>query len=309
MKLRLPVTKGIIFAGCSFTWGQGLYYYSSLPTLLAGSNTFDPTLLTDSQIEFMKSVRYPRLVANHFNTFEHVDARNGGSHVSTIKWWESALGFNSENYSENTPKRPETFNDGSRLSSVAWWKNALSKNTKNPKTLDSARVPDIKASEISTVVFQLTQTHRCVKLALDENTVIPYNEAYLPKYRASFDNWLEKNNISLDEYTDYYTNESLNVVKEFLMKCEEHGMKSLIINWPRENVKFLKSDEWMNKRLVPLTHEGVDYYDMDTLMESDTSMKISTDYRNFIEPPKDDHPSLACHKLIAENLIRYLENE
>ena len=25
--------KGIIFAGCSYTWGQGLYYYSGLETL------------------------------------------------------------------------------------------------------------------------------------------------------------------------------------------------------------------------------------------------------------------------------------
>ena len=27
------VYKGMVFAGCSFTWGQGLYYYSNLPTL------------------------------------------------------------------------------------------------------------------------------------------------------------------------------------------------------------------------------------------------------------------------------------
>ena len=25
--------KGLVFGGCSFTWGQGLYYYSDLPRL------------------------------------------------------------------------------------------------------------------------------------------------------------------------------------------------------------------------------------------------------------------------------------
>ena len=25
--------KGILFGGCSFTWGQGLYFYSNLPNL------------------------------------------------------------------------------------------------------------------------------------------------------------------------------------------------------------------------------------------------------------------------------------
>ena len=32
-KQNAKITKGIIFAGCSFTWGQGLYYYSNLDTL------------------------------------------------------------------------------------------------------------------------------------------------------------------------------------------------------------------------------------------------------------------------------------
>lgn len=25
--------KGVLFGGCSFTWGQGLYFYSDLPNL------------------------------------------------------------------------------------------------------------------------------------------------------------------------------------------------------------------------------------------------------------------------------------
>ena len=40
------VTKGIIFAGCSFTWGQGLYYYSNMETLKEPPpNQYDVTLV------------------------------------------------------------------------------------------------------------------------------------------------------------------------------------------------------------------------------------------------------------------------
>ena len=33
LKQNAKVTKGMVFAGCSFTWGQGLYYYSGMDTL------------------------------------------------------------------------------------------------------------------------------------------------------------------------------------------------------------------------------------------------------------------------------------
>lgn len=71
--------KGIIFAGCSFTWGQGLYYYSDLPNVVPQTDeTFHPNNLTEAHIKFKDSIRFPRLVANYFNTFEIVRKPNGG---------------------------------------------------------------------------------------------------------------------------------------------------------------------------------------------------------------------------------------
>ena len=49
------VVKGIIFAGCSFTWGQGLYYYSNLPTLKEpGPFLYDNNIVEQSHIKFME---------------------------------------------------------------------------------------------------------------------------------------------------------------------------------------------------------------------------------------------------------------
>ena len=65
--------KGLIFAGCSFTWGQGLYYYSGLDTLVEPApDCYDAKLVTDAHKKYMETLRYPRLVANHFKTFEIV---------------------------------------------------------------------------------------------------------------------------------------------------------------------------------------------------------------------------------------------
>lgn len=297
MKIDLPVTKGIIFAGCSFTWGQGLYYYSNLPTLKEGTNSFNLKQLTYSQIEYMKSVRYPRLVAEHFKTFEIVSPTNGGAHKSIVTWWSSSLGI---------PSKESMINK------------------------------KISCQEISTVVFQLTQTHRCRNLVLDKTDgyfirckqivdrwlaknnmtvgkylgryAISYNEAYFPKYEKLFERWLAKNNLTIDTYQEYYTRESLEQVKIFLTECEKRGLRTVIINWPKENVDYIKSDKWFCDRFLPLTYMDKEYDDIDTLMEEHPDMKISSDYKNFSSPPPDNHPSLDCHKLIAKNLITYLEN-
>ena len=72
--------KGIIFAGCSFTWGQGLYFYSDLPNVIPqADNDFHPSKVTDAHIKYKDTLRYPRLVANHLDTFEVTKKSNGGN--------------------------------------------------------------------------------------------------------------------------------------------------------------------------------------------------------------------------------------
>lgn len=89
--------KGIIFAGCSFTWGQGLYYYSDLPNVIPQTDeNFHPNNLTEAHIKFKDSIRFPRLVANHFNTFEIVRKPNGGSDKMSMDFIKNILNGGSE---------------------------------------------------------------------------------------------------------------------------------------------------------------------------------------------------------------------
>lgn len=77
--------KGLVFAGCSFTWGQGLYFYSDLNhTPKFDDWVYDYSLMTDALIKFKDTIRFPRLVANHFNTFDVCKATNGGSDVTSL---------------------------------------------------------------------------------------------------------------------------------------------------------------------------------------------------------------------------------
>ena len=101
-----PVKKGIVFAGCSFTWGQGLYYYSNLPSLADKEPAPDcwfSHLVTHSHLRYIESVRYPRIVANHFKTWELVIPGNGGSNQSTVNYWNHILTDSEPNSIEKLP--------------------------------------------------------------------------------------------------------------------------------------------------------------------------------------------------------------
>jgi hypothetical protein len=90
--------KSIIFGGCSFTWGEGLYYYSDFNNLIVqNEGQFDHQFLTDAHLRYKDTLRFPRLVANHFNTIEIVKSTNGGSDLSTIEFVNQVLGEGENN--------------------------------------------------------------------------------------------------------------------------------------------------------------------------------------------------------------------
>ena len=79
--------NGIIFAGDSFTWGQGLYYYSNLPNLkIPKTGHYIHTYVTPSHRKFKDTKRFARLVVNEFETFELVKIGNGGNDYESLEF-------------------------------------------------------------------------------------------------------------------------------------------------------------------------------------------------------------------------------
>ncbi len=93
--------KGIIFAGCSFTWGQGLYFYSRLPKLVKPvDGCWDNSWITNAQLKFKDIIRYPRLVANRLDTFEIVKENNGGSDHDSLHFISDLFENNRYDYND-----------------------------------------------------------------------------------------------------------------------------------------------------------------------------------------------------------------
>jgi hypothetical protein len=277
--------KGIAFVGCSFTWGQGLYFYSNMPTLQHQPlDTYDTAMVTDAQIEFMKTRRFPRLVANHFNTFELVQNENGGSNTNNIEWWNDCF--------SKTPSRP------------AWHYN-------------TPFLPNYSYNELSHAVIQATQCFRDTFIfdhteELERLKDFGYdasNDTYhslLLKSDMVID-YLKHIGLTMNDWEFAFMQRSIQILKKLMQQFEDNGIKTSIMTWPDENVLHIENDHWLRDRFVKMQHNGILYNSIDRLMFSEPSLKILHDYDSFAVPPQDSHPSLQCHRIIADNLIKHLE--
>jgi hypothetical protein len=284
MKSQSPVTKGMIFAGCSFTWGQGLYYYSNMSTLVEPpANHYKVEFIKDTHIEFMKSIRFPRLVANHFNTFELCQPWNGGASYSIHDWWQRCFmdKTDPEKHKGNHPSTPPTYN----------------------------------YEDVSHVFYQFTQWARA-------QSPVKLNSQYTMSHSDTMNNplftrWLIDNNLTLDQYIDQAKRKEIQEVKDFLKTFVDKGIKVYIMSWPLDILEYIEQDDWLRNKMIKFDYKGNSYPTMDHMMETtdefreilNPELTIYRDIDEFEITPQDMHPSKKCHRVIADSIIKHLERE
>jgi len=298
-------TKGIIFAGCSFTWGQGLWYYMNSSTVQEDiKNGYTPHLQQSQHLAFKDAVRFPRLVANHFKTFELVQPKNGGANHQIIKFWTTAL--QTPTIKDRIRIRGHNFDytnrslDGVDLRTV---------EKDHPEMVDRPMPLDI--SDISHFVFQITEWTRELDTVVYNGKWVevtisqtwdkdqPYQEILLEKLR--------KEETSLAKYNAKLMSTSVKNIKTFLQGLEEQGVKTSIMSWPPEYLPYIKVDPWLKERFIEFNYNNNKYDCVSALIKNHPELAIENDFENFKVPPPDGHPSLKCHQIIAENVIKFLE--
>jgi hypothetical protein len=270
--------KGIIFAGCSFTWGQGLYYYSDLKNqVIMGDSNFNQSNVTDAQIKFKNTLHFPRLVANHFNTFELVKQTNGGSDRDSYEFVNSLF-------------------DGTL------------------KNHDFILNSNFNYNDFDYMVFQTSQINRN-KFKFTFNDInyeitIPNNGMdFLKEEEKILLEWLIKNNLTYNEWFTIFRSQIFEELKNFLILHEERGIKCKIVCWTDDLLEFIKNDEFMSSRLVPLYYNNNKFDTIKYLTDLNNNMLICNDVENISSPPDDHHPSKKCHEIIAESIIKNIEKD
>lgn len=84
------MSKGVLGLGCSYTWGEGLYFYSDLDNLPFSENhVFDYNKVTPAMMLYKNKHRFIDLISNHYNTWCWVEPGNGGANMQFCDYIET----------------------------------------------------------------------------------------------------------------------------------------------------------------------------------------------------------------------------
>lgn len=267
--------KGLLFGGCSFTWGQGLYFYSDLPKLHNPKKyNYDAHLVTQAQRRFKDTIRYPRLVANHFNTFESFKKQNGGSEDETFMFFKKIF----------TPP-----------------------NNHNEHLTDESHDYD----DFSYIIIQLSQIFRNRFYFSIDGKQFSCN-VHPQAGWGDKDNllkWMDINNFSLNDWKDQLIEQQYTRLLAELKFYEDKGIKTKILTWEDDLLGKIKVDEYLKSRFIQLNYNGEVFDTINQLQRRHTKMFIEHDpyFNGFVY--NDHHPSKLCHQVIAENIINNIQKD
>jgi len=303
----LIMAGDFIFTGCSFTWGQGLWSYCTtkhkVPTV---TEYIDGAGVPDAAIRFLERNRWPHIVAKAFKAREIIKRNNGGTDDESLRFINQVK----ENHvSKETLLTQNVEWDTVKLcvfQTTQLYRSSFYFNYKG----EDYRV----FSEPSKRNFD-----RIEKVQITDENGIELQYPIILEETKKFDvfiNWLIDNNYSIEEFEKILIDTMCNRIKNKLKELEEkYNIQTLIVCWTDEYVEKILSDDWLSKRLVKIQHDKAlpsdkntivttEYNCIDDAMQYSPELIISKDNKNRLHPSGDDeHPSLECHKIIAESVV------
>jgi hypothetical protein len=275
--------KGILFAGDSFTWGEGLHLYSDLPDVHYNEMGYNNKRYTPAHKDWINANRFSRRVANHFETFDLVRYHNGGDNGEIFDFIDNIETEYQRRYvdAQPTPHRMFTY----------------------------------KLNDFDYIIIQLTDIFRkkvllpngklCNIRSLDSIKDAGFNE-YL---RNNFDN-------KLDNFISYYLEKFSKEVEYKIKKYENLGIKKCFITtWHSDILPFIKNNSFLNERLITfylgdkIVESIWDLQSLDKISNKYPEMTINQDpyflKKNIVVT--NSHTSLTAHKLMANSIIKKIE--
>lgn len=255
--------SGIIFAGCSFTHGHGLWFYSkNFYDKYKDSQDVRP-IINERPIHHLRYkdvIRFPRLVCQELEMFEITRKDYSGNDEDSIRFINHVFDFNSH---------------------VNQWSTE-----------------HYRYDEVKYIIFQTSRPERCyyktpygnIRLSGNEDDVY---EIFKKHNLIDYDDYEKKLCVQLfDEIKEtfiYYENKGitpliLNWSNHFNMMIENDdymNQKKIHINYNDENYKCLQDIIDINPSLT--IHKDYDYFGEN--------------------PPMDFHPSKKFHRIIANSII------
>tara|TARA_Y100000389_G_C17342984_1_gene454358 strand:- start:37 stop:954 length:918 start_codon:yes stop_codon:yes gene_type:complete len=281
----------IIFAGCSFTWGQGLWSYSptklKVPTVneyLKGAGIPEPADI------FRMENRWASEVAQRLHSREIIKRHNGGTDEESIRFIDEVKGNNVNRHSLLTEN-------------VIWEK-------------------------VKGVIFQTTQAYRSgFEFFQNGSEYCIFSESNLKNLERVnkikrdnlgnindvedvdngidiFLDWLIDNNHTVEDFeklhTEFMSNKILNKLKNLE---KEENIPTLLICWTPEYLPYFLNDKFASERLVKLKYNGKEFNTISCIIDEYKELEIQHDSNTLHDDGGDGHPSLECNRIIRDAVL------
>lgn len=275
--------KGILFAGDSFTWGEGLHFYSDLPDIDYNEVGFKNEKLTPAHRDWINANRFSRRVANYFETFDLVRYSNGGDNGEIFNFIDNIETEYQRRYVDAQTATHRMFT--------------------------------YKLNDFDYIIIQLTDIFRervllpngelCNIRSLDHMKITGF-DVYL---KDSFDN-------NLDKFINFYLKQFSDKLENKIKKYENLGIKKcFIITWHIDILPFIKNNLFLNERLITfdlgdrIVESIWDLQGVNETKIKNPEMTITYDpyflQKNMVIT--NAHTSLTAHKVMANSIIKKIE--
>lgn len=261
--------KGIIFTGCSFTYGHGLWYYSKDENIYSMGNNIDYNILRPIHLKHLEYLRFPRIVANHFNKFELVKNITSGDDILSMEVIDMFFG-------EANPRDVIDENDVYNYDEISHIVFQLTYPDRVPYIKEDGSELYINHENLDDVYEYMKKVGEVDVMNLEFNRNVHYYnlvEQYVQKYESM---GISVILLCMIEETYDYFNFSSNI---------SHKLCDIYYNGTvYKDMKTMMDENYT----LQIAHD----YDF---------------FGDF--PPQDIHPSKKCHEIIANSIIKKITED
>jgi len=308
----------IIFAGCSYTWGEGLELYQDDTKWIEARNSQIhhhgiQELSDEGSVQFREQNRFPGIVSNHYNTPAFVATENGGCEAASHRHIVNTI--NEQPKLDPSVQEWTRIEDEKKFSVIIYQFTALERNPPhftyscqcdrcletvwcsiahiweliNPIISDGKSLNDLLKSDIFNGDGISAFNHGMVKLIGIENT-----------------DGLDDIHHKLTKYFRKWKRESFPLLVEELKKIDKKIPMYFIPTWNASEHSLINQSDFIKDRTIPLIDENGDSHtNWKDWFKNIKGKIISYDFPKT----QNDHPSLKTHKLLASSIIKFLDEK
>ena len=293
-----PTSDYIIFMGCSFTWGQGLWSYdkNNPMTPTYDEFIFDEVLPPIESDKYRMKLRYGNLVSENYGLQMLTKATNGGSEVESIRILnEMLIGKKNDQQGYVFPL------DLCKLCVFQF--SAAERNYDHFEFRNKIYRIDLQANK-----YPDKDSFVSVDKGLYNNGIYD-EEICKPANIDIFFDYLIDRGLDIDEYFDLHCRQWLSKVQKVCTKLEDKGIPCIFWHWEDYYLPHLDGFPWLKKRTLPLMYNGESFGCYNDMAQKYPNLYIRGDKTaNRYPKDKDEHPSKEGHSVISESVIKFIDD-